>query len=113
MSRWTAPAWPGLLLAGWLLVPVPGSAETPPAKDPAPVTGGGEDDREPAAEIPAEWRDPAFDRYVDLQLLREALASQDLPALAEMAVQMAEGERILLRPHKAFRADKLLQITMV
>src|SRR5262249_59130687 len=60
----------------------------------------------------AEFRDPAFDRYVDLTLLQEALASRDSAQVADVALQLAEGERILLRPHKAVKADKLLALAV-
>jgi len=59
------------------------------------------------ARIPDELLDPAFDRYVDAQLLGQAWESQDAAALTDVALQVAEGERVLMRTHKLTPADKL------
>lgn len=59
-------------------------------------------------EIPAELQDSAFDQYVDLEFLREAWASLDPPALADAGLQLAEGERVLLRSHRVASAATIL-----
>lgn len=45
--------------------------------------------------------DPAFDRFVDLELLGAAIWDLDAAALADAGLQLAEGERVLHRSHKA------------
>jgi hypothetical protein len=57
-----------------------------------------------------ELADPVFDRYVDLELLGEAWANLDAAALTDVGLQMIEGERILLRPHRAISAAKVLEM---
>ena len=44
--------------------------------------------------------DPAFERYADLDLLARAILDLDPATLADCGFQFAEGERVLLRPHK-------------
>ena len=62
--------------------------------------------------VPEEVFDPAFDRYVDLGLLVQAWDSKDPALLTDVALQLAEGERILLRPHKVISAEKLLGLAL-
>lgn len=59
--------------------------------------------------IPEEFQDPLFGRYVNLHLLGQAWRQMDAGLLTDVACQLAEGERILLRPHKVFSADKLFE----
>ena len=61
------------------------------------------------AMIPENLRDPAFDRYIDLALLCKAWNEKDASALADVALQVREGERILLRPYRGFSSQQLLQ----
>lgn len=56
--------------------------------------------------------DPVFERYVSMDLLRRAWEERDPQLLTDVALELAEGERILLRSHKAISADQLLQITI-
>ena len=65
-----------------------------------------------AASIPTELQDRAFEKYVDLRLLGRALETLDASLLADCALQFAEGERILLRSHKAFSADGMLNVAI-
>lgn len=51
--------------------------------------------------VPSELHDRAFDRYVDLRLIGDAWASLNADRLVDVALQLAEGERVLLRSHKA------------
>jgi len=62
--------------------------------------------------VPEEVNDPAFNRYVDLGLLAQAWEEKDPTLLTDCALQLAEGERILLRSHKAFSADKLFELAI-
>jgi len=57
-------------------------------------------------------RDPAFNRQIDLVLLARAVETMDAVLLADMGLQFAEGERILLRSHKAFSADAILALAV-
>ncbi len=65
----------------------------------------------PAQTIPPELDDPAFDRYVDLGLLVRAWQRQDASLMADVAIQVAEGERILQRPRRALPAATLLELS--
>ena len=65
-----------------------------------------------AAGLPAELQDPAFDRYVDWNTFGTALAALDPVGVADVALQLAEGERILLRSHKATSADAALKMAI-
>jgi hypothetical protein len=53
-------------------------------------------------------RDRAFERYVDVQALRQAIRSLNASLLTDVAAQFAEGERILFRQHKSISADEVL-----
>jgi hypothetical protein len=56
--------------------------------------------------------DPAFERYADLDLLMQAWADKDAPLLADLGLQLAEGERILQRSHRAIGADQVLSMAI-
>jgi len=58
--------------------------------------------------LPPEFLDPAFDRYVDLVHLGDALRHADTDRVVNAALQLAEGERILLRAHKSGVTAKAL-----
>ncbi len=61
-------------------------------------------------ELPPELRDTGFERYVEVQRIGEALRSLDAGLLSDLALQLAEGERILQRPHRAISSEQLLEI---
>ena len=63
-----------------------------------------------AIEIPADLADPAFDRYVDLSLLGPAWSSADAALLSDVGLQLLEGERVLLRPHRKMPGAKVLEL---
>jgi hypothetical protein len=94
--------------------PVAAAEESPPAVDEVPgqrledilsmlATGG---------EVPEDLRDPAFDYYVDLPLLGHAWVELDSPLLVDLALQFTEGERVLLRSHRAIRAVDLMEVAI-
>lgn len=56
--------------------------------------------------------DPAFDQHVDMRSLLIGFARLQPVALADAGLQLAEGERILLRPHKCVSADEILQLAV-
>ena len=64
------------------------------------------------AALPADLYDAAFDRYVDLRLLGEGINERNAVLVADVALQLAEGERILLRAHKALAAKDALQLAV-
>ncbi|WP_437192282.1 hypothetical protein [Planctomicrobium sp. SH527] len=64
----------------------------------------------PVYTIPNELNDPAFNQYVDITLLGPAWSAKDAAALTDIALQLAEGERILLRSHKAGSSKDLLNL---
>ena len=45
--------------------------------------------------------DPAFSKHVDLSLLAEAMAKPDAALLVDVALGLAEGERVLVRNHRS------------
>lgn len=64
----------------------------------------------PAAAPAPEMYDPAFDRYVDMLLVGQAWDTLDAALLTDCALQLAEGERILMRSHKAISSKQLLEL---
>ncbi len=56
--------------------------------------------------------DPAFDRYVDLVLLGSAWDAMDAGLMTDCALQLAEGERILMRNHKAINSKQVLALAV-
>ncbi len=60
--------------------------------------------------VPADLQDKAFEKYVDLRLLGDAWARLDAARLVDVAMQLAEGERILLRAHRAISATDALKL---
>jgi hypothetical protein len=60
--------------------------------------------------FPADFQDAAFGRYVDLKFLGRAWEEMDPAALADAGLQLAEGERVLLRPHKGITAASVLAL---
>ena len=63
-------------------------------------------------DIPDELRDIAFDRFIDLQDIGRAWGRLDAAALADIALQLREGERVLLRSHKAIKGSKVMELTL-
>jgi len=56
--------------------------------------------------------DPAFDRYLDLELLERAWSDKNAPLLADVGLQLAEGERVLFRTHKSVTSDQVLAMAI-
>ncbi len=63
-----------------------------------------------AAQPPSDLFDPAFDQYVDMGLLADAWAELDPALMTDVALQLAEGERILMRSHKAVSATQMMRL---
>jgi len=62
--------------------------------------------------VPTEYLDEAFEQYVDIRLLHTARKQMDPALLTDVALQLAKGEEILLRPHKVVSADALLALAV-
>jgi len=60
--------------------------------------------------VPLDLNDQAFDRYIGLQFLADAWVALDAARLTDAALLLAEGERVLLRPHRAITAAEALQL---
>jgi hypothetical protein len=80
-----------------------------PRVDTAAAANGEEGAGTLAAINSAHFADPAFDRYVDLNLLGRAWRKLDAAMLTDGACQLMEGERILLRSHKLLSSEQVLQ----
>lgn len=59
-----------------------------------------------------ELQDAAFEHYVDLRLIGQAWREMDPALLTDVALQLAEGERVLLRSHRAISADDMLKLAI-
>src|SRR5262249_52298857 len=86
---------------GLLVAPSLARAQVPGPPD-IPASPG----VDPAA---PDLSDPGFDRYVDLRLVGDAWRQMDPALLTDVALQLAEGERALKRPHRSLPCAKLLE----
>jgi hypothetical protein len=111
-TRWKGLLWQlPVALAVLLLVGItPSFATDKKAGGAASKLGGASRSGDEGA--PAAVKDPAFDHYVDLSMLATAWNDLDAPLLCDLGLQLAEGERVLLRPHKAITADQVLGIAL-
>lgn len=55
----------------------------------------------PQVVVSFELKDSAFDRYVDMVAVGVALWKADVVTLTDLILQLAEGERVLMRNHKS------------
>ena len=62
--------------------------------------------------VPEELKDKPFEQYVDVLLVGQAYNQVDAPLMLDAALQLAEGEQKLLRPHKAISADQALGLAV-
>ncbi len=79
---------------------------------PAQETSNAHEQASALSSIPDELQDRGFDKFVDLDLLRVALQDLDAELVTDIALQMADGERVLMRSHKAVSADELLGVAI-
>ena len=54
--------------------------------------------------------DPAFDMYVNPETLDLARNTPEASLMLDVALQLAEGERVLLRSHRAVSSEELLKL---
>lgn len=115
----------GTSLIALFLVTAQAIPAQPPEKEKpgqtAPAAPAGED---PAADadvsilapeaggLPSLFQDPGFEKYVDLQALAQGLADQDAELVCDVALQLAAGERTLLRSHKAVKAATVFDLAL-
>jgi len=57
-----------------------------------------------------DLHDPAFARFVQGRDLVDAVRKLDADRLTDLALELAEGERVLLRPHRALSSQRLLNL---
>jgi hypothetical protein len=95
----------GLGLTPWTV-----PAAEPPKNGPGDEPAGNQPaDPTPPPAAPAS-SDPAFDRYLDTALLARAWREMNPALLTDLGLQLAEGERVLLRPHKEITAAQVLAL---
>jgi len=58
--------------------------------------------------FPSDYDDLAFEQFADISLVGPALTGRDAAALADLALQLAKGEQVLLRQHKSGLTAKVL-----
>ncbi|QDU28303.1 hypothetical protein ETAA8_34030 [Anatilimnocola aggregata] len=101
VKRYRAVALALLFSVHWL----PASAADPIKAEAATVAVATE-----ATFAPEIAEDPAFSRYLDLLMVGRAWDKLDAALLADCALQLAEGERVLHRTHHAITAEQLLAL---
>jgi hypothetical protein len=65
-----------------------------------------------AAAEDASLIDPAFTRYVELSLVQKAISERDPALLADVALQLHEGERVLFRAHKGLPSQRVFRLAI-
>lgn len=116
-----------LPLAGAMLIAFSASLysqDAPPGAPPGPPPGAAKDapsaapDRESVEEtdvsrdVSPEHADAGFDTYANVGMLSEAWRKMDATLVADVALRFAEGERILLRPHKAITTGQVFDLAI-
>jgi hypothetical protein len=90
-----------------------GQATNPGSEAPRPISGStlpSTASGDPPCVIPADLDDPAFAQHTNVLLLGVAWDNQDPALMTDVGLQLAEGERILMRPHRAIRSDRVLEL---
>ena len=85
-----------------------GVAAGPAAADDLPAPPAEVADDDPLAAVVAEFRDPPFDKFLDLSALARGLADSDPAAVLDAGLLLADGERALLRSPRGVTADQIL-----
>lgn len=102
----------GMTLLG-VLEPSQAAAQEPaesPTEEVVEVEAENEGHAAPA--IPGELHDAAFESHVSAISLAEALSSLDPGMLADVSLQLAEGERILGRPNRVTPAERIFALAV-
>jgi hypothetical protein len=99
-----------VVLALFGLIGLVGSPQAQEKTDPAEKI---ESDSSAVGDVSAtEASDEAFDRFVNPALLNRAVVQLDPELLTDVTLQLAEGQRVLGRPHRTVGIDKLLSLTI-
>lgn len=72
----------------------------------------GKADKQSELPVCVQGADEGFNDYVNLNRLGQAWRELDSEAIADAVLQLAEGERVLLRPHKAIDTDELAKVAV-
>lgn len=84
----------------------PGAAKSPQQVPPSLDAKG--DDSPP----PADQSDLGFDRFASLATVALAWKQMDAGLMTDAALQFAEGERVLARPHKAIQTSQVFDLAI-
>ena len=103
---------PATFFAAMLLVPQLAPGQEVANSEQSSTTASETLDAAILDDIPDEIRDITFDRFIDLQDIGRAWGRLDAAALADIALQLREGERVLLRSHKAIKGSKVMELTL-
>lgn len=96
-------------LTGVLILVLGLSAEAQVGGTLSPLTSSPAGSTYPPCIIPSDLNDPGFARHVDLLLLGTAWDNHDAALMTDVGLQLAEGERILMRPHLALKSEQILE----
>lgn len=77
-----------------------------------PIVAAENEKKDVAAGGNVSLDDPAFNQYVNLSLLGKAWGSLDAGLLTDVALQLAEGERVLQRTHRAISAEAVFDLAV-
>jgi hypothetical protein len=87
--------------------------EPPPGGATVPVdVAGGANRPTTRSFVPPDLDDPAFSRYVNPEAVAVAWERLDPAMMTDIALQLCEGERCLLRPHKSLPTDRILELSV-
>lgn len=104
--------WYGALFVLAVVLSIRSSVSAQDAANPA----GADADAPSAADVAMDRAmreqldDPAFRQYVDITLLQPAWVAKDAELLTDIALQLAQGQKVLMRPHKAGSAEDMLKL---
>lgn len=87
--------------------------EPPPGGPTLPVdVAGGANRPTTRSFVPPDLDDPAYGRYVSPEAVAVAWERLDPTMMTDIALQLCEGERCLLRPHKGLPTDRILELSV-
>jgi hypothetical protein len=105
--------WLNLVASGLVLVAL-GGPNMVVAQD--PQEGPTEEDLPAelvqATEVPERLQDAGFERFIDLKQLGQAINDQDASLICDIALQLVEGEKVLMRPHRTVKSQFLFSLAV-
>ncbi len=89
----------------------------PPGPPPSPTAAGPPlmavpSAPHPASSIPDELTDRSFERYVDVKALGDAYLTKNAALMADVGLQLLEGERVLLRSHRGLKSSAVFDAAL-